>query len=128
MKTKLITVLAAGALFAGGIVPLVANANDVDPWEDAAKKYLAGQNNDGGVAPQPAPAAPEAPKKDNPVEIDEKYVKDNIDTPTGKESKDKEDAYYDAAEAKYKAELENQKGKQDGKKQFKKLPKTSAVK
>lgn len=132
MKTKLLTVLAAGALFAG-VVPVVANANDVDPWEDAANKYLEaqGEGKEEAPKPTPAPAEGDGAKPVKPaVEIDEQYVRDNIDTPTGKEEKAKEDAYLDAAEAKYKEELKKQQdGKApSGKQQFKKLPKTSAVK
>ena len=89
-----------------------------DAWEKAAKE--AGK--------------PTAPK------IDEDYVKKNIDTPTGKEEKAREDAYQDKAEKAYVDALKKQQDtkkpevkKPDVKKPIEKkakakvLPKTSAV-
>ena len=127
MNKKLVTVLAAGTLLTGVVAPFVANAIEVDPWEKAANDYLTGEGNAPVENPAPVetPKEADAPKPAAPVEIDEQYVKDNIDTPTGPQEKAKEDAYKDAAEAKYKEDLKKQGGK---KQQFKKLPKTSAVK
>ena len=92
-----------------------------DAWEKAAKEA-------------------ETPKVETPKQpvIDEEYVKKNIDTPTGKEEKAREDAYKDKAEAKYKEELKKQEAAKDDNKKApanasakapvkKVLPKTSAV-
>lgn len=148
MNKKVLTVFAAGVVSLSSAGSLVANATDVDPWEAAANDYLTHANADQKPADKPAdkPAGKPADKPadkptdkpaDKPMDkpatdktdIDEKYVRDNIDTPTGKDEKDKEDKYLDKAEEKYKGETT----KQDGKKptqnqQFKRLPKTSAVK
>lgn len=128
MNKKLVTVLAAGTLLTGVVAPFVANAIEVDPWEKAANDYLTGEGNAPAETPAPVetPKEADAPKPAAPVEIDEQYVKDNIDTSTGPQEKAKEDGYKDAAEAKYKEELKKQGGKKQ--QQFKKLPKTSAVK
>ena len=123
MKIKKLglSVAAAATLFGSA----TALAAEVDPWEKAAEDYLANKPKEEVVKPKD-----EAKK---PV-IDEEYVRQNIDTPTGKEEKTKEDAYQDKAEAKYKEELKKQdmakkaqpEGK--GKPAPKVLPKTSAVK
>ena len=93
-----------------------------DAWEKAAKEAETSKV--------------ETPKADTSKKlvIDEEYVKKNIDTPTGKEEKAKEDAYKDKAEAKYKEELKKQEAnkkapvKAPAKASVKKvLPKTSAV-
>lgn len=93
-----------------------------DAWEKAAKE-----------AETPKVETPKADTSKKLV-IDEEYVKKNIDTPTGKEEKAKEDAYKDKAEAKYKEELKKQEAnkkapaKAPSKAPVKKvLPKTSAV-
>ena len=93
-----------------------------DAWEKAAKE-----------AETPKVETPKKEEAKQPV-IDEEYVKQNIDTPTGKEEKAKEDAYKDKAEAKYKEELKKQEDnkkapvKAPAKAPVKKLlPKTSAV-
>lgn len=144
MKIKKLglSVAAAATLF-GSATTLAA---EVDPWEKAAEDYLANKPKDEVVKPKEETAKPKdeavkpkdeaAKPKDEakkPV-IDEEYVRQNIDTPTGKEEKAKEDAYKDKAEAKYKEELKKQdmakkaqpEGK--GKPAPKVLPKTSAVK
>lgn len=138
MNKKLVAAIAAGTLSLVG-TSVLAYAQEVDPWEAAANEYH----------------AKVAKEKEAQAEA-EKYVKENIDTPTGAESKAKEDDYLDKAEAQYKKELAKQdadkkdNGKKDnGKKeadkkeadkkdnakkpaaptkQVKKLPKTSAVK
>ena len=133
MNKKLVAAIAAGTLSLVGTSAL-AHAQEVDPWEAAANEYH----------------AKVAKEKEAQAEA-EKYVKENIDTSTGAESKAKEDDYLDKAEAQYKKELAKQdadkkdNGKKDnGKKevdkkdnakkpaaptkQVKKLPKTSAVK
>lgn len=148
MNKKILTVLAAGTVTLAG-AGFAAHAADVDPWEAAANEYLAHN------ADQPKPAeeklvdkpAAEKPAAEKPAEnkqvIDEKYVKDSIDTPTGAEAKAQEDKYLDKAEAKYKEELAKQTDKQAtdkkddkagnrttkpaGKTTLKTLPKTSAV-
>ena len=97
-----------------------------DAWEKAAKEAETSKV--------------ETPKAETPKQpvIDEEYVKKNIDTPTGKEEKAREDAYKDKAEAKYKEELKKQEAKKDADKKVpvkgqskapvkKVLPKTSAV-
>lgn len=147
MNKKILTVLAAGTVTLAG-AGFAAHAADVDPWEAAANEYLAHNANQ----PKPAEEKPvdkpavEKPAAEKPAEnkqvIDEKYVKDNIDTPTGAEAKAQEDKYLDKAEAKYKEELAKQTDKQatdkkDDKagnrttkpagKTLKTLPKTSAV-
>lgn len=140
MNKKVLTVFAAGVVSLASVGSLVANATDVDPWEAAANDYLTHANADQKPADKPADKPVDKPADklaDKPADkpatdktdIDEKYVRDNIDTPTGKDEKDKEDKYLDKAEEKYKGETT----KQDGKKptqnqQFKRLPKTSAVK
>ena len=93
-----------------------------DAWEKAAKE-----------AETPKVETPKAETPKQPV-IDEEYVKKNIDTPTGKEEKAKEDAYKDKAEAKYKEELKKQEANKKApakalaKAPVKRaLPKTSAV-
>lgn len=144
MKIKKLglSVAAAATLFGSA----TALAAEVDPWEKAAEDYLANKPKDEVVKPKEETAKPKeeatkpkdeaAKPKDEakkPV-IDEEYVRQNIDTPTGKEEKAKEDAYKDKAEAKYKEELKKQdmakkaqpEGK--GKPAPKVLPKTSAVK
>lgn len=144
MKIKKLglSVAAAATLFGSA----TALAAEVDPWEKAAEDYLANKPKDEVVKPKEETAKPkeeaEKPKDEaakpkdeakKPV-IDEEYVKQNIDTPTGKEEKAREDAYQDKAEAKYKEELKKQdmakkaqpEGK--GKPAPKVLPKTSAVK
>lgn len=137
MKIKKLglSVAAAATLFGSA----TALAAEVDPWEKAADEYLANKPKDEVVKPKEETAKPKeevAKPKDEakkPV-IDEEYVKQNIDTPTGKEEKAREDAYQDKAEAKYKEELKKQdaakkvqpEGK--GKPAPKVLPKTSAVK
>ena len=133
MNKKLVAAIAAGTLSLVGTSAL-AHAQEVDPQEAAANEYH----------------AKVAKEKEAQAEA-EKYVKENIDTSTGAESKAKEDDYLDKAEAQYKKELAKQdadkkdNGKKDnGKKevdkkdnakkpaaptkQVKKLPKTSAVK
>lgn len=144
MKIKKLglSVAAAATLFGSA----TALAAEVDPWEKAAEDYLANKPKDEVVKPKEETTKPKeeaakpkdeiAKPKDEakkPV-IDEEYVRQNIDTPTGKEEKAKEDAYQDKAEAKYKEELKKQdmakkaqpEGK--GKPAPKVLPKTSAVK
>lgn len=144
MKIKKLglSVAAAATLFGSA----TALAAEVDPWEKAAEDYLANKPKEEVVKPKEETVKPKdevvkpkdeaAKPKDEakkPV-IDEEYVRQNIDTPTGKEEKAKEDAYQDKAEAKYKEELKKQdmakkaqpEGK--GKPAPKVLPKTSAVK
>lgn len=144
MKIKKLglSVAAAATLFGSA----TALAAEVDPWEKAAEDYLANKPKEEVVKPKEETAKPKeeavkpkdeaAKPKDEakkPV-IDEEYVRQNIDTPTGKEEKAKEDAYQDKAEAKYKEELKKQdmakkaqpEGK--GKPAPKVLPRTSAVK
>ena len=144
MKIKKLglSVAAATTLFGSA----TALAAEVDPWEKAAEDYLANKPKEEVVKPKEETAKPKdeavkpkdevAKPKDEakkPV-IDEEYVRQNIDTPTGKEEKAREDAYQDKAEAKYKEELKKQdmakkaqpEGK--GKPAPKVLPKTSAVK
>ena len=124
MSKKLITVLTLGAFLAGGaLAPLVANAVEADPWEKAANEFLEKNEN--------KPATPKAENPKSPATIDEEYVKQNIDTPTGAEEKAKEDEYLDKAEAKYKEEAKAQAKAKAGVKAgkaVKRLPKTSAVK
>ena len=133
MNKKVLTVFAAGLVSLTSVAPLVANATDVDPWEAAANDYLTHANTDPKPGNKPADKPADKPANGK-TDIDEKYVRDNIDTPTGKDEKDKEDKYLDKAEEKYKGETAKQDGmKEDGKKptqnhQFKRLPKTSAVK
>lgn len=144
MKIKKLglSVAAAATLFGSA----TALAAEVDPWEKAAEDYLANKPKEEVVKPKEETAKPKgeaakpkdemAKPKDEakkPV-IDEEYVRQNIDTPTGKEEKAREDAYQDKAEAKYKEELKKQdmakkvqpEGK--GKPAPKVLPRTSAVK
>lgn len=153
MSKKLITVLTLGAFLAGGaLAPLVANAVEADPWEKAANEFLEKNKNNvdspNDVArynaapkektPKPAVkigapkvATPKAENPKSPATIDEEYVKQNIDTPTGAEEKAKEDEYLDKAEAKYKEEAKAQDKAKAGVKTgkaVKRLPKTSAVK
>lgn len=142
MSKKVITALTLGALLGGSIAaPLVANAVEADPWEKAANEFLANNGNKPAETPKaetPKAETPkvetpkaETPKAEAPATIDEEYVKKNIDTPTGDEAKAQEDKYLDDAEAKYKEEAKAQgKAKVPAKagKNFKKLPKTSAVK
>ena len=97
-----------------------------DAWEKAAKDAAK-------EAETPKAETPKVDTSKQPV-IDEDYVKKNIDTPTGKEEKAREDAYKDKAEAKYKEELKKQEAnkktpaKTPAKTPVKKvLPKTSAV-
>lgn len=123
-KLVLTGVLAVSVPFAayGGLVKAdEPNKASEDAWADAWEK-----------------AAKEAGKPTAP-KIDEDYVKKNIDTPTGKEEKAKEDAYQDKAEKEYNRLLKEQGKKpatpqKDTKKlEVKKpvakkaLPKTSAV-
>ena len=144
MKIKKLglSVAAAATLFGSA----TALAAEVDPWEKAAEDYLANKPKEEVVKPKEETAKPKdeaAKPKDEAAKpkdeakkpvIDEEYVRQNIDTPTGKEEKAKEDAYQDKAEAKYKEELKKQdmakkaqpEGK--GKPAPKVLPKTSAVK
>lgn len=148
MNKKILTALTVGVVTLSG-AGLAVHAADVDPWEAAANEYLAHNAN----KPKPAEEKPvdkpaaEKPAAEKPAEnkqvIDEKYVKDNIDTPTGAEAKAQEDKYLDKAEAKYKEELAKQTDKQAtdkkddkagnrttkpaGKTTLKTLPKTSAV-
>ena len=144
MKIKKLglSVAAAATLFGSA----TALAAEVDPWEKAAEDYLANKPKEEVVKPKEETAKPKdeaAKPKDEAAKpkdeakkpvIDEEYVRQNIDTPTGKEEKAKEDAYKDKAEAKYKEELKKQdmakkaqpEGK--GKPAPKVLPKTSAVK
>lgn len=144
MKIKKLglSVAAAATLFGSA----TALAAEVDPWEKAAEDYLANKPKDEVVKPKEETAKPKeevAKPKDEAAKpkdeakklvIDEEYVRQNIDTPTGKEEKAKEDAYKDKAEAKYKEELKKQdmakkaqpEGK--GKPAPKVLPRTSAVK
>lgn len=144
MSKKLITVLTLGAFLAGGaLAPLVANAVEADPWEKAANEFLEKNANNKEDTPKnvspkektPKPAvkigAPKVATPKSPATIDEEYVKQNIDTPTGAEEKAKEDAYLDKAEAKYKEEAKAQDKAKAGVKAgkaVKRLPKTSAVK
>ena len=137
MKIKKLglSVAAAATLFGSA----TALAAEVDPWEKAAEDYLANKPKDEVVKPKEETAKPKeevAKPKDEakkPV-IDEEYVRQNIDTPTGKEEKAREDTYQDKAEAKYKEELKKQdmakKVQPEGKGRpvQKVLPKTSAVK
>ncbi len=101
-----------GAL--GGVVKAdEPNKASEDAWAEAWEK-----------------AAKDAQKPAAPT-IDEDYVRKNIDTPTGKEEKAKEDNYLDKAEKEYNRLLKEQETKkQTPKKQTpkKRLPKTSAVK
>lgn len=144
MKIKKLglSVAAAATLFGSA----TALAAEVDPWEKAAEDYLANKPKEEVVKPKEETAKPKeevAKPKDEAAKpkdeakkpvIDEEYVRQNIDTPTGKEEKAREDAYQDKAEAKYKEELKKQdmakkaqpEGK--GKPAPKVLPKTSAVK
>lgn len=144
MKIKKLglSVAAAATLFGSATVL----AAEVDPWGKAADEYLANKPKDEVVKPKEEVAKPKeevAKPKDEAAKpkdeakkpvIDEEYVRQNIDTPTGKEEKAREDAYQDKAEAKYKEELKKQdmakkaqpEGK--GKPAPKVLPKTSAVK
>lgn len=124
-KLVLTGVLAVSVPFAayGGLVKAdEPNKASEDAWADAWEK-----------------AAKEAGKPTAP-KIDEDYVKKNIDTPTGKEEKAREDAYQDKAEKEYNRLLKEQEAKKpatpqkDTKKpEVKKpvvkkvLPKTSAV-
>ena len=124
-KLVLAGVLAVSVPFAayGGLVKAdEPNKASEDAWADAWEK-----------------AAKEAGKPAAP-KIDEDYVKKNIDTPTGKEEKAREDAYQDKAEKEYNRLLKEQEAtkpaipqkdtkKQDTKKPVAKkvLPKTSAV-
>ena len=144
MKIKKLglSVAAAATLFGSA----TALAAEVDPWEKAAEDYLANKPKDEVVKPKEETTKPKdeaAKPKDEAAKpkdeakkpvIDEEYVRQNIDTPTGKEEKAKEDAYQDKAEAKYKEGLKKQdmakkaqpEGK--GKPTPRVLPKTSAVK
>ena len=124
-KLVLAGVLAVSVPFAayGGLVKAdEPNKASEDAWADAWEK-----------------AAKEAGKPAAP-KIDEDYVKKNIDTPTGKEEKAREDAYQDKTEKEYNRLLKEQEGKKpavpqkdtkkpDTKKPVAKkvLPKTSAV-
>lgn len=151
MNKKILTVLAAGTVTLAG-AGFAAHAADVDPWEAAANEYLAHNANqlkpaeekpaDKPAAEKPAAEKPAEKPAENKQVIDEKYVKDNIDTPTGAEEKAKEDKYLDKAEAKYKEELAKQSDKKDTDKKdnkagdkgtkpagktLKTLPKTSAA-
>lgn len=124
-KLVLAGVLAVSVPFAayGGLVKAdEPNKASEDAWADAWEK-----------------AAKEAGKPAAP-KIDEDYVKKNIDTPTRKEEKTREDAYQDKAEKEYNRLLKEQEAKkpvtpqkdtkkQDTKKPVAKkvLPKTSAV-
>ena len=124
-KLVLAGVLAVSVPFAayGGLVKAdEPNKASEDAWADAWEKAA----KDAGK-----PAAPK---------IDEDYVKKNIDTPTGKEEKAREDAYQDKAEKEYNRLLKEQEGKKpaapqkdtkkpDTKKPVAKkvLPKTSTV-
>lgn len=126
-KLVLTGVLAVSVPFAayGGLVKAdEPNKASEDAWADAWEK-----------------AAKEAGKPTAP-KIDEDYVKKNIDTPTGKEEKAREDAYQDKAEKEYNRLLKEQEGKKPAKPQApqkdtkkpvekkvkaKVLPKTSAV-
>lgn len=137
MKIKKLglSVAAAATLFGSA----TALAAEVDPWEKAAEDYLANKPKEEVVKPKEETTKPKEevakPKEEakKPV-IDEDYVRQNIDTPTGKEEKAKEDVYQDKAEAKYKEELKKQdmakkvqpEGK--GKPTPRVLPRTSAVK
>lgn len=137
MKIKKLglSVAAAATLFGSA----TALAAEVDPWEKAADEYLANKPKEEVVKPKEEVAKPKEevakPKEEAKKSvIDEEYVRQNIDTPTGKEEKAREDAYQDKAEAKYKEELKKQdmakkaqpEGK--GKPAPKVLPRTSAVK
>ena len=107
----------------GGLVKAdEPNKASEDAWADAWEKE-----------------AKEAEKPTAP-KIDEDYVKKNIDTPTGKEEKAREDAYQDKAEKAYADALKKQEqGKKpevkkpevkkpvEKKAKAKVLPKTSAV-
>lgn len=126
-KLVLTGVLAVSVPFAayGGLVKAdEPNKASEDAWADAWEK-----------------AAKEAGKPTAP-KIDEDYVKKNIDTPTGKEEKAREDAYQDKAEKEYNRLLKEQEAKKPAKPQAtqkdtkkpvekkakaKVLPKTSAV-
>lgn len=126
-KLVLTGVLAVSVPFAayGGLVKAdEPNKASEDAWADAWEK-----------------AAKEAGKPTAP-KIDEDYVKKNIDTPTGKENKAREDAYQDKSEKEYNRLLKEQEGKKPAKPQApqkdtkkpvekkakaKVLPKTSAV-
>lgn len=144
MKIKKLglSVAAAATLFGSA----TALAAEVDPWEKAAEDYLANKPKDEVVKPKEETAKPKdetAKPKDEAAKpkdeakkpvIDEEYVRQNIDTPTGKEEKAREDAYQDKAEAKYKEELKKQEDAKKaqpegkGKPAPKVLPRTSAVK
>ena len=144
MKIKKLglSVAAAATLFGSA----TALAAEVDPWEKAADEYLANKPKDEVVKPKEETAKPKdeaAKPKDEAAKpkdeakkpvIDEEYVRQNIDTPIGKEEKAREDAYQDKAEAKYKEELKKQdmakkaQSEGKGKPAPKVLPKTSAVK
>lgn len=152
MNKKILTVLAAGTVTLAG-AGFAAHAADVDPWEAAANEYLTHSANqpkpaeekpaDKPAAEKPAAEKPAEKPAENKQVIDEKYVKDNIDTPTGAEAKAQEDKYLDKAEAKYKEEIAKQTDKQStdkkddkagnkttkpaGKTTLKTLPKTSAA-
>ena len=135
LKALGLSAVAAASLFTATTV----FAAEVDPWEKAAEEYLANKPKDEVVKPKEETTKPKEevvkPKDEakKPV-IDEEYVRQNIDTPTGKEEKVREDAYLDKAEAKYKEELKKQdiakKAQPEGKGRpvQKVLPKTSAVK
>jgi|GEM_PF-4932658 P-type ATPase4, putative len=135
LKALGLSAVAAASLFTA----TTAFAAEVDPWEKAAEDYLANKPKEEVVKPKEETAKPKeevAKPKDEakkPV-IDEEYVRQNIDTPTGKEEKAREDVYLDKAEAKYKEELKKQdaakKAQPEGKGKPvpKVLPKTSAVK
>ena len=151
MKIKKLglSVAAAATLFGSA----TALAAEVDPWEKAAEDYLANKPKEEVVKPKEEVVKPKeetakpkdeaAKPKDEAAKpkdeakksvIDEEYVRQNIDTPTGKEEKAREDAYQDKAEAKYKEELKKQdaakKAQPEGKGKpvQKVLPRTSAVK
>lgn len=133
MKTnKLLTAALATTLgltvLGGAVQANEPSKASEDAWADAWEKAATGKD----VAKPTVPT------------IDEDYVKKNIDTPTGKEEKAKEDAYKDKAEKEYNRLLKEQEAKKpvapqkDTKKDTKKeetkkpaikkvLPKTSAV-
>lgn len=135
------TSLALASLIAlapvAGQLPVTPTAYAVDEegdaWEKAANEY----NKKVEDAKKQEAAKKAEDTKKQPV-IDEEYVKKNIDTPTGKEEKVKEDALKDQAEKKYTelnkkaadAKKEQPKKAEETKKQpeRKVLPKTSAVK
>lgn len=104
------TSLALASLIAlapvAGQLPVTPTAYAVDEegdaWEKAANEYNKKVED----------AKKQEAEKKQPV-IDEEYVKKNIDTPTGKEEKAKEDSLKDQAEKKY-TEL-NKKAEQDKK-------------